>query len=276
MSFYYSFLGRSEICFLSASDHDYPCGPAKKLYGYDNNDPVQIILSPTADAVVARFEHDVLLTSNVPIPWRRAGDVDVATFDRDPNRAVFFAQDPDNPGPHDPDLDLLDEDSRDFAPMLVLGPDAAMRYAIDLRYCVHSIVRTGADSDDVELNYVGGPHGGYAIYDCKHNLVRRGEGELRGGWFRFATIEHAGHYWREDLATGERTLLGSADLAFATDPDVEAIALDADREGRHELAAQIRATNPSTPVECAARLDALAISGTRNILLIADRHLRVV
>jgi len=33
--------------YLDALQHDYPCGPAKKLYGYSNNDPVQVCMSPT-------------------------------------------------------------------------------------------------------------------------------------------------------------------------------------------------------------------------------------
>ena len=66
MFVYWSYVGRA-LGFLSASDHDFPCGPAKKLYGYDNNDPVQVCLAPDASLVAARFDHDVLVTTAVPI-----------------------------------------------------------------------------------------------------------------------------------------------------------------------------------------------------------------
>ncbi len=279
MSFYWSYVGRGDIGFLSASDHDYPCGPSKKLYGYEDNDPIQIVLAPTADACVARFEHDVMVTTSVPIPWTRAGAVDVAVFPRDPRRAVFFAQDPDNPGPHEPDLDPLEEDARDFAPNLVLGPDATTRYAIDLRFRVYRITRPPADVTDAgdgEVTHVGGPHEGYVVCDADHHVVRRGAGRLLGGWFRWATIEDAGAYWREDLVTGERTRLCPVDFAICDDAEAEAIARDAICESRYDDATRIRASYPSRAVATSDDVDVLAIPGTRNVLLVTARHVRVV
>ena len=279
MSFYWSYVGRGDIGFLSASDHDYPCGPAKKLYGHADNDPIQILLAPTADACVARFEHDVMVTTSVPIPWTRAGAVDVAMFPRDPRRAVFFAQDPDNPGPHEPDFDPLDEDARDFVPNLVLGPDAATRYAIDLRFRVYRITRPPSDvtnAGDADVTHVGGPHGGYAVCDADHRVVRRGSGRLLGGWYRWATIEDAGAYWREDLVTGERSRLGPVDFAICDDADTEALARDAFREGRHDDATRIRASYPSRAIGTSDDVDVLAIPGTRNVLLVTARHVRVL
>ncbi|MCX5746184.1 MAG: hypothetical protein NT062_27215 [Proteobacteria bacterium] len=274
MRFDYVYVGRDEIGYLSASDHDFPCGPAKKLYGYADNEPVQIQLTPTADACAARFEHDVLVTSAIPIPWTCAGDVDVAVFATDPRRAVFFAQEAE---PRTDDL--LDDDARDLAPALVLGPDDAARYALDLGLRVYRITRPpGApDRPDGEAVHVGGPHDGYAVFDADHRLVRRGTGRLLGGWYRHATIEDAGAYWREDLATGVRTRLAPVDFTLCDDPEHEAIALDAVREGRHDEAAQIRARHPSHRVDGdGGEPEVIAIPGTTSILLVTARHVRVV
>jgi hypothetical protein len=102
--------------------------------------------------------------------------------------------------------------------------------------------------------------------------VRRATGRLLGGWWRWATVDDAGSYWREDLATGARTRLGPVDVAIADDPHIESIARDAAREGRHDDAAQIRAGHPSTRVDPIA----LAIPGTRNVLLVTPREIRVL
>lgn len=99
MFFHWSYVGRSEVGFLSGSDHDYPCGPSKKLYGYADNDPIQILLVPTADACAARFEHDVMVTTAVPIARDaiREGRHEDATRIRAsyPSRAVGTSDDVD-------------------------------------------------------------------------------------------------------------------------------------------------------------------------------------
>ena len=56
------------------------------------------------------------------------------------------------------------------------------------------------------------------------------------------TIEEGGHYWREDLATGERMRLGQVCSAPSDGADV----------------------------------DVLAIPGARNVLLVTEKYLRVV
>lgn len=270
MAVYWSYVGQREIGFLSATDHEFPCGPAKKLWGYKDNDPVAVALTPDAAAFAQTFEHDVLFATNAPIPWHRAGDVDVAVFAPDPARALFYAESEDDRGGQGSD-DLFDEDNRDRAPAFVLGPSASVRYAVDLR---HRVVRITGPHEAPVATVLGGPGEGYAVYDAGHALVRRGTGLLLGGWYRHATIEDDGALWREDLATGRRTLLGYAARVRCVDGDAEAVALDAVREGRHDEAAALRAGQPSIAVEGPFRV--LAIPGTRNVLEIAARHLRVV
>lgn len=233
------YVARDGACFL-AQHHDDPL-PAARVYGYDDNDPVQVTLAPDASVYASRFGHDVLVTSAVPIGWHRAGEVDVAAFARDPHRAIFFAQSPAHAerrasaGAH---LDAVD--ARDLAPAVVLGPDERARYAVDLTFAVHRIVATTHGPDNV--THVGGPGAGFAVFDADHRVVRRGSGRLLGGWFRWATIEEGGHYWREDLATGERMRLAHAD----------------------------------SPPSAGAAVDVLAIPGARNVLLVTEGHLRVV
>lgn len=274
MAVYWSYVGARDVGFLSATDHDYPCGPAKKLWGYKDNDPVAVAVTPDADACAQRFEHDVLFTCNVPVAWHRAvnvdAHVDVAAFVDDPRRALFYAESEEWRG-GEGSPDVLDEDNRDCPPAFVLGPGASARYAVDLR---HRVVRITGTHDVAVGVVLGGPGDGYAVFDDEHRLVRRGTGLLLGGWYRHATVEDDGALWREDLATGRRTLLGHADRVRCVDESAEAVAQDAIREGRHDEAARLRAGQPCITIEGAVQV--LAIPGTRNVLEIADRFLRVL
>lgn len=198
--------GKRGVGFLSAIDHDHPCGPAKKRYNYEDNYPVGVSLSPDLGAVAYRFEHDVLVTSAVPIPWRGAGPLLVADFLRDPARALFFAQIPSRSQTDD----LLDDDARDRAPVCVLGPTTEARYALDLSDIVYRI--TSAKPWAGTVARVGGPGGGFAVFDASHREIRRAGGRLLAGWWRWATILDAGSYWREDLGTGERRRIAGADI----------------------------------------------------------------
>jgi hypothetical protein len=117
----------------------------------------------------------------------------------DPLRALLFCT---GPRSYVDPLDPAAEDVRSHAPAVVLGPDAACRYAVDLSDPTWRI--RGRRSERL-------PDGGYAVYDAEHALVRRGEGQLLGGWFRWATVLHDGALWREDLATGARQALGPAE-----------------------------------------------------------------
>ncbi|MCK7491740.1 MAG: hypothetical protein MZW92_08695 [Comamonadaceae bacterium] len=202
---YWLYSGKHGAGFLSASDHDYPCGPAKKLYNYADNDPLGVALAPDLDVVAYRFEHDVLVTSAIPIPWRNAGPLLVADFQRDPLRALYFAKTRDS----SPTEALLDEDARDQAPGFVLGPTAKARYAVDLSNAVYRV--TSVKPWVGAVVRVGGPGEGFAVFNEEHQEVRRAGGRLLGGWWRWATVLDAGAYWREDLATGERRRIVAAE-----------------------------------------------------------------
>jgi hypothetical protein len=263
MAISWSYLAAGGASFLSATDHDWPCGPAKKLWGYDDNDPVAVALSPAADACVQTFAHDALVTEEVPVRWHRAGTVDVAAFARDPYRALLYAQTAEFVETRASE-DLAEDDNRELAPVVVLGPDRRARYAVDLR---HRVVRLTGHEESLAARVVGGPDEGYVVCDADHGVVRRGTGTLLGGWYRHATIEDAGWLWREDLATGERRLLEAATRVRCLDPEVEAIVQDAIREGRHDDAARIRSAHGTRAIP--GEVMALAIPGTRNILELA-------
>ena len=121
---------------------------------------------------------------------------------------------------------------------------------------------------------MGGPDEGFAVFDADHRLVRRASGRLLGGWFRWATLEEDGAYWREDLATGERVRVAPVDLAVAEDPELESVARDAVLAGRLDAALADNAESPSRSV--GDLVGVLAMAGTRNVLLVTATHLRVV
>jgi hypothetical protein len=262
MGLYWSYVTPAEVGFLSATDHDWPSGPAKKLYGYSDNDTVSVALAPDAAACVMTFEHDVTIFHNPPIGWHGAGAVDVATFPRDPRRAAFYARRSDETRSEDL---AHEEDNRDCPPAFVLGPSEAVQYAVGLE---HRVVRVTGPHDAATGEVIGGPDAGYAVYDANHVLVRRGTGRLLGGWFRHATLEDAGALWREDLATGERTHLGSSRRVLCDDRDAEVVVLDALREGRMLDGLPVR--------EVPGDIAVLPIPGTRNVLEVTQDHLRVI
>jgi hypothetical protein len=209
--------------------------------------------------------HDVLVTVGVPIGWHRAGRVDVAAFAGDPRRALFFAQTPEFIAER-ATADLLeDDDNRELAPVIVLGPDSAARYAVDFR---NRVVRITKSEAGPVANIVGGPGEGYAVYDGHHQLVRREAGRLLGGWFRHATVEDDGKLWREDLATGERTLLGWATRVRCLDPEAEMVVQDAERGGQHDAAERLRRGSATQAIE--GRLSTIAVPGTRNVIEICE------
>lgn len=266
MHVYWTWEGR----FFTGSDHDYPCGPGKKLYGYKDNDPVQVMLAPDASVYAARFEHDVLLTRAVPLPWQRAGSFDAVTSARDRWRAVFYAQDPERDDAWPRPEDIGDEDARDLAPALVLAPN--FHYAIDLSYRVYRI------TVDQQLAHIGGPNEGFAVFDGEHREVRRASGKLLGGWFRFATVEEHGAYWREDLATGERTRIAPIDLVISEDPAIEAVARDAILERQFERAMALRQSEARETPTLRTMEDVVvyALPPLKNVLLVAKGFFRVV
>lgn len=249
--------------FLDAMLHDWPCGPAKKMWGHSNNYPQQVCMSPARDAFAARFTHDLTFSTHVPIRWQRTWDVHVAAFAKDPQRATFYVRS------EYADADDAEE-ARIQPPGFVIGPAL---YAVALDREVWKVMVPE------ECTHVGGPDEGYALFNYEHELMRRGEGKLLGGWYRHATIEHDGQWWREDLAAGERTLLGPIDYRRCIDPSIEAIAADAQAEGRLADASKIRdahATVSELRDEDDETNGYLPIPGTRNILYVSKTHYRVI
>lgn len=251
---------------LGALDHDYPCGPAKKLWGFSSNNALDAAMSPEADLAVVHFSHDVLVTSRIPIRWSamRGPDgavVEVARFERDVERCVLFARDP---GVEHYTDDLRDEDAREHAPCAMLAGE--QRYAVDFALDTYRLT-----ADDVEP--IGESGSGFGVFDRDHRLVRTGTGELLGGWHRHATIIDGDFVWREDLVTGVRRAVVPTDFRTCADPEIEAIARDAMREGRFDRAAQIHAEHPAA-TDGEARV--IAVPGTRNILYIVRGRFRVI
>jgi hypothetical protein len=207
MFLYWLYLGQTGPGYLSCTDHDYPCGPSKKLYGYADNDPVRAELAADASYVAFTFEHDVLLTSALPIRWRSAGALDVADFQRDLERTALFVHDPESPFT----TDLLDEDARDRPPVVVLGPSPSARYAVDLSAPTYRIA--GATPNEARVVIVGGPEPYFAVFNTQHELSRKASGQLLGGASGHALVLDGGSYFREELGCGQRTPLGSAEGA---------------------------------------------------------------
>jgi hypothetical protein len=215
---------RGDVGFLSTNDHHWPCGPAKKLWGYKENSPCRVELAPDLSCVAHHFEHDVLLTSAVPVSFRSAGAVDVADFPKDSGRALFFVNEGDMPF-----ADFLDEDARTRAPGLVLGRSTAVRYAVELGN-THRITQP----NEPVVTALRGR--GFAVFDAQHREVRRANGHLLAGAFGQATLVEDRSYFREDLDTGSRRRLapvtGSVVCAATLPGSVNIVAVTAD-EGRY-------------------------------------------
>lgn len=198
------------IAELCVSSHGWPCGHAKKLWGFKDNCPVTVTVAPDTSAYVSTFEHDALVSSDVPLRWALRGDLAIAlppaSVD-DPLRALFFCTG-DIPAPPGDPLDASDDDQRAFAPPVVLGPGGDCRYAVALHTPTYRI--RGETSERIDDGTES-----YAIFDSQHRATRRGEGRLLGGWFQHVTLLARGSLWREDLATGARELLAPADREIA-------------------------------------------------------------
>jgi hypothetical protein len=201
---FWLYVGQSGVGFLSACDHDFPCGPSKKLWGYLDNDPLRVEVAGDLSIVAYFFEHDVLLTSALPIRWSDAGELDVATFPRDAERAVFFVHEVDSPFTSD----LLNEAARDRPPVVVLGQSARARYAVDLASPTYRIL--GVSPKASEATHLGGPEAAFAVFDQEHRLIRKAQGRLLGGAHGQALVLLGNQYFREHLGTGERVELCAA------------------------------------------------------------------
>jgi hypothetical protein len=186
---------------LSACDHDWPAGHEKKQYGYLDNEPCWVHLSPIGDCYLSVYQRDAVISQTLPVGWRVFGEGWAALSEPavDSSRALFFTHDG-SQGRGDP-LEAEDGDARELRPIIVLGPDPASRYALDLQRPVYRIVGETVSLVNETLD-------GYAVFDASHQPVRYGTGRLLGGWGRSLTGWHDGRLWREDMVTGERSDLG--------------------------------------------------------------------
>jgi len=190
------------LAYWTPSNHDWPCGHGKKLYGYKDNDPLFVNLAADASACLSTYEHDTLLTPQLPLAWRDVGGFALAERMRGEPRALLFCHsDGDDAFPGDPFQ--ADEDVRDEFAVATLGPSPEMRYAVSLEKPTYRL----AEDHVVRL---GGPDDGWIICNDRHEIVGRSSGRLLGGWGRWVVVEREGALHREDIVAGSRELLGFA------------------------------------------------------------------
>jgi hypothetical protein len=120
-------------------------------------------------------------------------------------RTALFIHDPESPYTSD----LLDDDARSRAPVVVLGPSASARYAVDLSGHTYRIA--GTTPNEGRVVRVGGPEPCFAVFDVHHELTRKAAGQLVGGGAGHALVLEGGCYFREELGSGQRDLLGSSE-----------------------------------------------------------------
>jgi len=209
------------VCWIPSS-HGWPVGHGKKLYGYENNDPLFVHIAPDASACLSVYEHDVLLTPGIPMRWRDANGMAVAERVYEP-RALFY-QRTDDPAAFPGDPAQGDEDARDRYATVTLGPSDAMRYVVGFD------APTWRMTGDLGLR-LGGPELSWAVYDASHREVWRGDGRLLAGWNRWIVVECDGALVRYDVALRTAEALGSsgraidAAVAIPGSPNVVLIAL---------------------------------------------------
>lgn len=182
--------------------HSWPDGHAKKLHGYEDNLPLWVHLAPDASACLSVYEHDALLVPGLPLRWRDAGGFAIAELSSGEPRALLFERaDGDNLFPGDPSEG--DEEARDAFAVVCLGPSPARRYTVSLEAPTWRVRgETGTR--------LGGPGGGWVVFNDQHAEVLRGEGRLLAGWHRWIVVLEGDALARVDLTTGTREPLGAA------------------------------------------------------------------
>ena len=225
----YSWLYRkgSEVGALVGCEHDPPCGHEKKQYGFLDNFPCWIHLSREEDAYLSVYQKDAVISSYVPLEWRRCdhGWAYLHRENSDPGRALFFIYEGRmvNTDPTDPHAC----DARDDRPVIVLGPSSRARYALDFSRPVYRLTIDGSV-------LVHPPKNSYGVFDSAHQLVRVASGRLLGGWDSYLTVLREDRIHRDDTATGASVCLGAVggpvDWAFSLPRTPNVILVAGDKE----------------------------------------------
>ncbi|NVB39858.1 hypothetical protein G6O69_18590 [Pseudenhygromyxa sp. WMMC2535] len=194
----------------TASSHDWPCGHAKKLYGFENNEPLTVQLAADLGACASTYEHDSLLTPGLPLRWRELGELCLAERARGEPRALLFVRaDGEDGFPGDPMQ--ADEDARDaFAP-LSLGPSPALRYVVGLEAPTYRLA--GGAVERLGPTRAGAAE--WIVCDAEHRVVHRAPGRMLAGWGPWLVIQHNAQLWRVDLRTRAQTPLGPSGRPIA-------------------------------------------------------------
>lgn len=187
------------------SNHSWPDGHAKKLYSYKDNGPLWVHLAPDAGMLLSVYEHDALLAPAPPIRWKKSGSVMVAEKTRGDPRAVFFIR-RECPDSFPADPAKGDEDARDEFAVVCLGPGPERCYSVDLSQPTWRIV-----GDTAQL--LGGPDGGWVVFNSRHEPVMAASGRLLAGWHKWVVFMQDQELFRFDLETDETTHLCTVDLA---------------------------------------------------------------
>jgi hypothetical protein len=189
------------------SSHDWPCGHGKKLYGYEDNDPLLVQLAADAGACLSIYEHDTLLTPGLPLRWRDLGSFALAERARGGPRALLFTRaDGDDGFPGDP-YEADDEDARDSFATASLGSSPRARYVVGLGAPTYRLV-------DGVVTRLGSGHE-WIVCDDQHCIVRREAGRMLAGWGQWVVVEHEGALWREHIEAGTRERICVVDRAIA-------------------------------------------------------------
>lgn len=185
------------------SNHSWPDGHAKKLYGYEDNEPLWVHLAPDSSMCLSVYEHDVLVAPAPPIRWRQGRSIAIAERTRGGPRALFFVRTDALDGyPADPAAG--DEDARDQRAMVCLGSSDDRRYTVGFSKPTWRLINKTAE-------LLGGPTNAWVVYNSCHEPVLAGRGRLLSGWHRWIVFAEDQELIRLDLETEEATRLCAVD-----------------------------------------------------------------
>jgi len=214
--------------------HDWPCGHGKKLYGFEDNDPLWVHLATDGQALLSVYEHDALLSPGVPLRWE--GDGACAWVTHPQPLALLFERDDRTAFPGDPLK--AEEDARDRRPVIALGPSSELRYVVGLRGPTYRLLR---GSEAAEL--LGGPAEAWLVFDDHHQEARRGEGRLLAGWDRWVFAQEGSILRRHDLLSDTTVEVGTCDRvithALAIPGTSNALLVCADPNGPHPQSVRV-------------------------------------